>query len=286
MSGIEYEIHPAANLFPKMPDAEYRKLRDDIAENGLRQRIVLWRDQVIDGRHRYVAIKELGIACGFHFTEIDGDDDPFAYAISANLHRRHLTESQRAMVADKLARLKAGDNQHTKEVVAKATTSQAEAANALNVSRDSVVRARAVREKGTPELAVAVESGEVPVTTAAAFTKAVPDKAEQAEIVKGGKKAVAKAVKERKPRKPKAEPKPDPPKADPRQSKTDPPAAAKPPQDDSAFREFRERFLGSSEQFQSGVLFLFETYQNTVYASSEVVISCFLREQIDQRKRR
>lgn len=282
MSDLKYQIHPAADLFPRMPDDEYRKLRDDIAKNGLRQQIVLWREQIVDGRHRYTALKELGTIRPYDFIEIDDDNDPFAYAISANLHRRHLNASQRAMVATKLAQLRDGEKQGRQ--ICRAT--QDEAAKLLNVSTRSVGDARTVDDKGAPELVDAVKSGNVAVSSAAQLANAVPDKAEQAEIVKGGKKAVAKAVKERKPRKPEAEPKPDTPKADPRTAKTDPPAATKPPQDDSAFRKFRERFLGSSEQFQSGVLFLFETFQDTVHSSSEVVISCFLREQLDQRKRR
>jgi hypothetical protein len=51
-----------------------------------------------------------------------------------------LDESQRGMVADKLATLKRGDNQHA-QICA---TSQAKAAELLNVSRRTVQHAREV----------------------------------------------------------------------------------------------------------------------------------------------
>lgn len=74
-----------------------------------------------------------------------------------NLHRRHLSASQRAMVAAKLATLPKGANQHASIEA----PSQADAADLLNVSRPSVQRAREVRDRGVPELQRAVERDEV-----------------------------------------------------------------------------------------------------------------------------
>jgi hypothetical protein len=84
-----------------------------------------------------------------------------------SLHQRHLDESQRAMVAAKIATLKLGANQHT----ATAAASQGQAAKLLNVSPDSIQRARKIREKGVPELVEAVKDGRLAVSAAATLAK-------------------------------------------------------------------------------------------------------------------
>ena len=60
--------------------------------------------------------------------------------------------------------------------------SQAEAAKLLNVSKRRVERAREVIEKGVPDLVDAVEHGDVKVSTAAEFAKAVPPQ-DQARLI-------------------------------------------------------------------------------------------------------
>jgi hypothetical protein len=60
---------------------------------------------------------------------------------------RHLDESQRAMVAARLANLGEGRPGKTASIDA---VSQPQAAERLNVSRPSVQRAAAVLDKGTP----------------------------------------------------------------------------------------------------------------------------------------
>lgn len=69
-----------------------------------------YKGRILDGRNRYRAAQAAGVDCPF--ITYDGDE-PASCVISLNLHRRHLTESQRAMVPARLAILGRGDDQHT-----------------------------------------------------------------------------------------------------------------------------------------------------------------------------
>ncbi len=100
------EFHPLANIFPLLEGPDFAELVADIKAHGLHEPIVVYEDKVLDGRNR------LAVGIEPTFTAYTGDD-PVAYVVSLNLRRRHLDESQRAMVAAKLATLKLGDNQHS-----------------------------------------------------------------------------------------------------------------------------------------------------------------------------
>ena len=75
-----------------------------------------------------------------------------------NEKRRHMDESQRAMVAAKIANLEHGQRA---DRGANLPISQSLAAEMLHVGARSVKSARAVQRKGTPELVAAVEQGKV-----------------------------------------------------------------------------------------------------------------------------
>jgi N6-adenosine-specific RNA methylase IME4 len=90
------EPHPLAALIPAMSDDEYIALMSDIEDRGLQEPVVMFEGKILDGRHRYRACREMGR--GVDFTEYTGDD-PLGYVASLNVHRRHLTASQRAVIA-------------------------------------------------------------------------------------------------------------------------------------------------------------------------------------------
>jgi N6-adenosine-specific RNA methylase IME4 len=203
------KFHPLANLFPMLSDPELDDLGEDIRANGQVETVKLHQGMVLDGRNRYTACGKKGLGVR---TELfmGSTREALAWVISKNLKRRHLTESQRAMVAAKLATLKLGDNQHSQAapigapsldfggdapepVEPTSIVSQSEAADVLNVGRRSVQRATVVQEKGSPELQEAVEQGKVAVSTAADIAESLPQ-AEQTQVAAMSEKDILEAA--------------------------------------------------------------------------------------------
>jgi len=182
-----WPAHPAADLFPMMSDEEIADLAADIRENGLREPIRLHRDgRIIDGRNRWRACVLADVAPTTRVYE-DADDGLVRFVLSLNLQRRHLTTSQRAMVAARVANLGQGARTDLAGNQARSGVSQSDAADQLNVSRDVTQKARIVQEKGVPELVAAVDGGDISVTKAADVARR-PDY-EQRAVVRAVKDA-------------------------------------------------------------------------------------------------
>jgi hypothetical protein len=108
-------VHPAADLFPLMSEAELKELADDIKKNGLIDPLVVWKKggSLLDGRNRLDAMALAGILgvdsqgrlCNASsivpiIWHRIGTGDPWSIALSLNVHRRHLSlEQKRDLIA-------------------------------------------------------------------------------------------------------------------------------------------------------------------------------------------
>lgn len=182
------KFHPLSELFPLMQGREFDELVADIKTFGLREPIWTYQGEILDGRNRWRACEAAQLA---HrpMREYTGNN-PLPFVVSLNLHRRHLDEGQRGIVAAKIESTKQG--RPGKD--ANLHVSRAHAAELLNVSERTVATASKVIDRGTPELVSAVESGCVSVSTAADVAE-LP-KEEQREIVAKGEKEILEAAKQ------------------------------------------------------------------------------------------
>jgi N6-adenosine-specific RNA methylase IME4 len=150
-------------------------------------------DAILDGRNRYRACNQAGVPIK---TKKYTGTDPLAYVVSANLHRRHLNESQRGMIALAMANMPSGYRTDLQPSANLPKVSQADAAKMVGVSTRSVTSAAAVRDKGTPELVERVKRGEVAVSLAAKVAE-LP-KQEQQNLANADEGSLRSAVKKSK----------------------------------------------------------------------------------------
>ena len=140
---MEYQIYPAADLFPMMDDKSFEAFKQSIAEEGQLETIKILDGKLIDGRNRLKACTELGVNPNFETVETD---NPIGYIMATNVHRRHLPVAVRAEIAAKLANMKRGDpsaQRHSDTQNCASSISQTEAAELMGVSVRSVQTAKA-----------------------------------------------------------------------------------------------------------------------------------------------
>jgi hypothetical protein len=181
---------------------------------------------IVDGRNRYRACVQAGLfkaksTYGAHFEakakstygahEANRLKEPYskyfavlpdnveivAYVVSKNLLRRHLDESQRSVVAAKLANMRQGERTDREPSANLRKVSQVDAARMLSVSERTVTDAAKVLKKATPEIVQAVEIGKLKVSQAAAAADLNP--ADQVEVanaaMRGDKKGATGKIK-------------------------------------------------------------------------------------------
>jgi len=109
-------VHPAAELFDMLNGDDLQALADDIKKNKLQSPPVFLKAkgdrprQLLDGRNRLNAMELAGLtviksngALAVQIEETE-TDDPAAYVISANIHRRHLSTGDRKRLLKELLR--------------------------------------------------------------------------------------------------------------------------------------------------------------------------------------
>lgn len=173
------DLHPFCKIFPPMAEEAFKELVADIKLRGQLAPIIAYEGQILDGRHRWQACQELGLE---PYIEAYEGDDPLGYVISLNLKRRHLDESQRAMIAGRLAEADARYKENLHGM------SRPEAAAAMNVAVRSVASAKKVLAEGVDELIEAVDHGKVAVSVAAKIAD-MPDE-DQRQVINSSRPEV------------------------------------------------------------------------------------------------
>lgn len=205
----DLQFHPAAAIFPLLSGDRFDELVESIRKHGLLESIKTHDGQVIDGRNRYKACLLAGKEPHYEPASVNGSAADYVYAM--NNDRRHLSPGARAMAAarykDQCAKeAKERQRKHggtapgkKKNTSGKDTGSDSRdvAGEKFDVSGKTVDFASKILAKAAPEVVAAVESGDLPVSTAARLADA--PKTEQRKAVQAGRAAIRSVIRNHSP---------------------------------------------------------------------------------------
>lgn len=188
-------------IFQMLSDEKIGELAEDIKKNGLLCPVEIFEGKIIDGRNRWMACLRAGIKP--ETVEVE-PEDPVSYVLSLNLHRRHLDETQRAMVGSRAraeyeaaAKERQKLDNESKENLPYSQKGQArdQAGKAVGVSGRSVEHASNVLKNGSESLIAACDQGKVAVSAAAKLSQLPKDKQDEViEYAKSSKQPIKKVV--------------------------------------------------------------------------------------------
>jgi len=170
----QLEDHPAAKSIRMMSESEYEALRNDIAEHGLIEPIVLYEGKILDGRNRYKVCIELDIEP--HFVDYK-DGKPLQYVRSLNVKRRHLSSYELVLEALKdepKIKAKAKEKEHNRKTtlpksaksILPAIDAREELASLAHVSHDTVEKVKFIEKHATPQVKEKLCTGHLSINAA------------------------------------------------------------------------------------------------------------------------
>ncbi len=157
--------HPLAELFPVLGGDALNQLARSVARHGLREPITLYEGQILDGRNRDEACREAGVTPTY--VELPEGQDPLQFVLDRNLHRRHLTVGQRALLGERLATMPHGGNRRRVDHDDQFANLRLEdAARLVGVSSRALSMARDLVEAEDEELIDRVRTGRLSLNAA------------------------------------------------------------------------------------------------------------------------
>lgn len=167
MESVGVEAHPLALIFPPMEDDEYKALADSIFKNGQREFISVWKGKILDGVHRYRACMELGIVPKYEILQFDNEDEAVQFVLDKNLHRRHLSVGQRALIAAEMTTATVGGYRRESDSAnSQSEVTESDAADRMNIGTRAVAEAKRVSHSAIPEVVDEVRKGKVALNDA------------------------------------------------------------------------------------------------------------------------
>ena len=183
-------------LIPALTTEEYKQLEDNCLEEGIREKIILWNNYIIDGHNRYNIAKQWNLEFETESKNFSSEEAVKEWMILNQFGRRNLSNYQRSVLALQLEdvfRAKAKEKQKEAggalpQISAKAPIeTRKELSKVAAVSHDTIAKVKKIQEKAPEEIKAKLATGEVSINAAYKEIK----KEEKKEAIKEERRILA-----------------------------------------------------------------------------------------------
>lgn len=188
-------------LIPPLTTEEYKQLEDNCLEEGIREKIILWNNYIIDGHNRYNIANQWNLEFETKSKNFNTIEDVKIWMLDNQFGKRNLSDAQRYLNRNEKRKLlkEQGEqiykeksvfkgNQHTAPLSTidnePKHNTQKIIANELGWSTGKVAMADVVFKKATPEIEEKVLKNEITINQAYKEIKKEEKKEERINIIK------------------------------------------------------------------------------------------------------
>ena len=162
-------------LIPALTTEEYKQLEANCIEEGIREKILLWNEYIIDGHNRYEIAQNNNLEFKTESKSFNNEDEVKEWMILNQFGRRNLSNYQRSVLALQLEdvfRAKAKENQGARTDIlqisaeSKPIDTRKELSKVAAVSHDTIAKVKKIQEKAPEEIKAKLATGEVSINAA------------------------------------------------------------------------------------------------------------------------
>ena len=163
-------------LIPPLTTEEYKQLEDNCLEEGIREKIILWNNYIIDGHNRYNIAKQWNLEFETESKNFSSEEAVKEWMILNQFGRRNLSNYQRSVLALQLEdvfKAKAKEKERIRKTTSqksdeslKEVSTKKELSKVAAVSHDTIAKVKKIQEKAPEEVKAKLATGEVSINAA------------------------------------------------------------------------------------------------------------------------
>lgn len=166
-------------LIPPLTTEEYKQLEDNCLEEGIREKIILWNNYIIDGHNRYNIAKQWNLEFETESKNFNNEEAVKEWMILNQFGRRNLSNYQRSVLALQLEdvfKAKAKESKakkvshfrNTGEVLVNSPKpdTRKELTTVAGVGEQTIARVKVIEQKAPEEVKAKLRTGEVSINAA------------------------------------------------------------------------------------------------------------------------